>query len=59
MPPVFVRGQKVSQRWQVQRKLGEGQFAEVYEVKDLQDRDRDKDAAVSAGRNNAGCGSKE
>ncbi len=46
MAPVFQKGAKFSSgsdegRWLVWRKLGEGQFAEVYEVKDTLVRDRD------------------
>jgi hypothetical protein len=38
-PPLFQRGSRFTSerdedRWIVVRKLGEGQFAEVYEVKD-------------------------
>lgn len=47
MPPLFQRGSRFSSsagddgRWQVVRKLGEGQFAEVYEVRDATARDKD------------------
>lgn len=47
MPPLFQRGSRFSSsagddgRWQVVRKLGEGQFAEVYEVRDTNARDKD------------------
>ncbi len=45
-PALFQKGSRLGssedeQRWVVARKLGEGQFAEVYEVKDAQSRDRD------------------
>ena len=38
--PLFQKGSRVgagpdADRWSVVRKLGEGQFAEVYEVKDM------------------------
>jgi hypothetical protein len=32
--PLFTKGQVVAQRWQVLRRCGEGQFSEVYEVRD-------------------------
>ena len=45
MAPLFQRGSRLGgpldDRWVVTRKLGEGQFAEVYEVKDALARDRD------------------
>ncbi len=46
--PLFHRGQRVgsgadADRWQVVRKIGEGQFAEVYEVRDMR---MDGDARV-------------
>ena len=34
MPPLFVRGDVIDGRFVVDRKLGEGQFAEVYSVED-------------------------
>lgn len=44
--PLFSRGQKVgsgqdADRWLVLRKLGEGQFAEVYEMRDTFVKDRE------------------
>lgn len=46
---IFQRGTRFGSREQyaVQRKLGEGQFAEVYEVRDSSVKDRDQ--RVSAG----------
>ena len=45
MAPMFQKGSRLGgpedDRWIVTRKLGEGQFAEVYEVKDALSRDRD------------------
>jgi hypothetical protein len=32
--PLFQRGQVVAQRWQILRRCGEGQFSEVYEVRE-------------------------
>lgn len=45
-PPLFQKGARIGEgfdgeRWQVIRKLGEGQFAEVYEVRDMDVKDRD------------------
>eukprot|EP00798_Chlamydomonas_sp_ICE-L_P028629 gene28631-31796_t len=43
-PPMFQKGQRIGEdnsRWLITRKLGEGQFAEVYEVRDTHARDRD------------------
>lgn len=44
-PPIMARGERVGdglnlQRWQIIRKIGEGQFAEVYEVADTFDEGR-------------------
>jgi hypothetical protein len=44
--PLYQRGARIStpsvpDRWIIIRKLGEGQFAEVYEVKDSTVKDRD------------------
>jgi hypothetical protein len=41
--PLYNKGARVGtgDRWQVNRKLGEGQFAEVYEVRDMLEKDKD------------------
>lgn len=47
--PLFLKGARFGntgsggapERWQVIKKLGEGQFAEVYEVRDTSIKDRD------------------